>query len=256
MLPLKTLKIWGSSLIFVLRRNLPNGNTRGSLRVVRLPVPKDGDARSIVASCDSGAEITFIVKGEEVTNYFREAGKYVVELSAEETDNYYAPEKVTVYVTINRPALSIEANGIDVTLTTENGFDPNLTVEMEKLPVDYMDMLAELTSKQKIVRAFTLTSIDESGVMEEVIGKTTIRIKVPTALAEQSEVQVMVRENGTYNIINVDNVDGYVTLEVEALSSFAFIMEENTNYLLLILVGVGALIILGSVMVFLFRKRA
>ena len=217
---------------------------------------EDGDARSIVASCDSGAEITFIVKGEEVTNYFREAGKYVVELSAEETDNYYAPEKVTVYVTINRPTLSIEANGIDVTLTTENGFDPNLTVEMEKLPVDYMDMVAELTSKQKIVRAFTLTSIDESGVMEEVIGKTTIRIKVPTALAEQSEVQVMVRENGTYNIINVDNVDGYVTLEVEALSSFAFIMEENTNYLLLILVGVGALIILGSVMVFLFRKRA
>ena len=217
---------------------------------------EDGDARSIVASCDSGAEITFIVKGEEVTNYFREAGKYVVELSAEETDNYYAPEKVTVYVTINRPVLSAEANGIDVTLTTENGFDPNLTVEMEKLPVDYMDMVAELTSKQKIVRAFTLTSIDESGIMEEVSGKTTVRIKVPTALAEQSEVQVMVRENGTYNIINVDNVDGYVTLEVEALSSFAFIMEETTNYLLLILVGVGALIILGSVMVFLFRKRA
>lgn len=217
---------------------------------------EDGDARSIVASCDSGAEITFIVKGEEVTNYFRDAGKYVVELSAEETDNYYAPEKVTVYVTINRPTLSAEANGIDVTLTTENGFDPNLTIEMEKLPVDYMDMLAELTSKQKIVRAFSFTSIDESGVMEEVVGKTTVRIKVPTALAEQSEVQVMVRENGAYSIINVDNVDGYVTLEVEALSSFAFIMEENTNYLLLILVGVGALIILSSVMVFLFRKRA
>ena len=91
--------------------------------------------------------------------------------------------------------------------------------------------------------------------LEEVSGKATIRVKVPTALAEQSEIQIMLRENGNYNIINVENVDGYVTLEVEALSSFAFIMEETTNYLVLALIGVGALIMLASLMVFLFRKR-
>ena len=217
---------------------------------------EDGDARSIQAECSSGAEIIFTVKGEEVSNYFREAGKYTVELTAPETDNYYAPEEVIVYITINRPVLKTEANGIDVTLTTENGFDPNLSIEMEKLPTDYMDMIAELTSKQKIVRAFTLTSINEDTLIEEVEGKTTVTIKVPTMLSEQETVQVLVREDGEYDIIEVEVLDGYVTLEVDSLSSFAFITEENTNYLLLILIGVAALIMLGSVMVFLFRKRA
>lgn len=217
---------------------------------------EDGDARSIQAECSSGAEIIFTVKGEEVSNYFREAGKYTVELTAPETDNYYAPEEVIVYITINRPVLKTEANGIDVTLTNENGFDPNLSIEMEKLPTDYMDMIAELTSKQKIVRAFTLTSINEDTLIEEVEGKTTVTIKVPTMLSEQETVQVLVREDGEYDIIEVEVLDGYVTLEVDSLSSFAFITEENTNYLLLILIGVAALIMLGSVMVFLFRKRA
>ena len=217
---------------------------------------EDGDARSIQAECSSGAEIIFTVKGEEVSNYFREAGKYTVELTAPETDNYYAPEEVIVYITINRPVLKTEANGIDVTLTNENGFDPNLSIEMEKLPTDYMDMIAELTSKQKIVRAFTLTSINEDTLIEEVEGKTTVTIKVPTMLSEQETVQVLVREDGEYDIIEVEVLDGYVTLEVDSLSSFAFITEENTNYLLLILIGVASLIMLGSVMVFLFRKRA
>ncbi|MBQ8178347.1 MAG: hypothetical protein IJ033_04055, partial [Clostridia bacterium] len=217
---------------------------------------EDGDARSIVAECSSGAEIIFTVKGEEVTNYFRHAGKYTVELTAPETDNYYAPETVYVYITINRPVLKTESSGIDVTLTTESGFDPNLSIEMEKLPTDYMDMVAELTSKQKIVRAFTLTSINESGLIDEVEGKTTVTIKVPTMLSEEKVVQVLVREDGVYNVVDVEVIDGYVTLEVDSLSSFAFITEENNNYLVLILIGVAALIMLGSVMVFLFRKRA
>ncbi len=216
---------------------------------------EDGDARSITAVCSSGAEIIFKVKGEEVSNAFRDAGKYTVELTALETDEYYAPDAVYVYITINRPVLKAESSGIDVTLTTENGFNPSLSVEMDKLPTDYMDMIAELTSKQKIVRAFTLTSIDESGVIDEVTGKTTVTIKVPTMLSEENVVQVLVREDGVYNVVDVEVIDGYVTLEVDSLSSFAFITEEDNNYLMLILIGVAALIMLGSVMVFLFRKR-
>ncbi len=215
----------------------------------------DGTGRKIVASCDSGAEIVYSIGKDEVNNLFREAGKYVVTLTAPETDSYYAPEPVTVYVTINRPSISTEEGGIDITLESSDGFDPTLTVEMTKLPSDYMDIIAELTNKQKIVRAFTLKTKDDASSYEHVDGKTTVTIKVPTALKQEPFVKVMVREDGVYNLEEIEVIDGYVTFEVDDLSSFAFITEEDNNYLFLIIIGVAALIMLGSMMVFLLKKR-
>ncbi len=215
----------------------------------------DGTGRKIVASCDSGAEIVYSIGKDEVNNLFREAGKYVVTLTAPETDSYYAPEPVTVYVTINRPSISTEEGGIDITLESSDGFDPTLTVEMTKLPSDYMDIIAELTNKQKIVRAFTLKTKDDASSYEHVDGKTTVTIKVPTALRQEPFVKVMVREDGVYNLEEIEVIDGYVTFEVDDLSSFAFITEEDNNYLFLIIIGVAALIMLGSMMVFLLKKR-
>ncbi len=217
---------------------------------------ENGVGRSITATCSSGAKITFTIDREEVHNFFTDAGKYVVVLTAPETDSYYAPDPVTVYITINRPFIQSEANGIDIKLETENGFDPSLSIEMNRLPQDFEDIQAELKSNQKIVRAFTLTTTSDQASTEVVPGKTTVTIKVPNALKDEEAVQVMVQEDGVYNLVEVDVIDGYVTLEVDSLSSFAFIQEESNNYLLLIIIGVAALIVLGSVMVFLFRKRA
>ena len=216
---------------------------------------EDGEARMISATCSSGAEITYAIDFETVHNFFKNAGKYVVVLNAPETESYYAPDPVTVYITINRPFIKSEANGIDIKLETENGFDPNMSIEMNKLPSDFEDIQAELKSNQKIVRAFTLTTTGDQDSTEMVPGKTTITIRVPSTLQEEKAVQVMVQEDGVYNLIEVDVVDGYVTLEVDSLSSFAFIQEESNNYLLIIIAGVAVLIMLGSVMVFLFRKR-
>ncbi len=230
-------------------------NSHITVETAYISFVEDGKGRKIVASCDSGAEIIYSIGKDEVNNLFREAGKYVVTLTAPETDSYYAPEPVNVYITINRPSLSTEESGIDITLESSNGFDPTLTVEMTKLPSDYMDILAELTNKQKIVRAFTLTTQDDSSIYEKVDGKTTVTIKVPTALKQEPFVQVMVRENGVYNLEEIEVIDGYVTFEVDDLSSFAFITEEDNNYLFLILIGVAALIMVGSMMVFLLRKR-
>ena len=217
---------------------------------------EDGIAREISATCSSGAEITYTIDLEEVHNFFKNAGKYVVVLSAPETENYYAPDSVTVYITINRPFIQSEANGIDIKLESADGFDPTMSVSMSRLPADFEDIQAELKSNQKIVRAFTLTATSDQSSTEVVPGKTTVTIKVPNALQEEKSVKVMVQEDGAYNLVDVDVIDGYVTIEVDSLSSFAFIAEESNNYLLLIIIGVAALIMLGSVMVFLFRKRA
>ena len=48
--PLSTFNICGYSLIFVFRKKRPKGNTRGSFRVVRLPVPILGEFFSMVAN--------------------------------------------------------------------------------------------------------------------------------------------------------------------------------------------------------------
>ncbi len=216
---------------------------------------EDGITRSIKAECDSGAEIVYSINDKEISNLFREAGKYEVELTASETDTFYAPEPVTVYVTVFRPSIQTEANGIDITIESSEGFDPTLTVEMTKLPSDYKEIQEELSNRQKIVRAFTLTTLDDSSFYEKVDGKTTVTIKVPVALKEESVVKIMLREDGVYDLHEIEVIDGYVTFEVDNLSSFAFITEEDNNYLFLILIGVAALIMLGSVMVFVLRKR-
>ena len=216
---------------------------------------EDGNFRSIDASCTSGADISFSIDFEEVRNAFKNAGKYVVVLNSIETETHYAPDPVTVYITINRPFIQSEANGIDIKLESENGFDPNMTVDMSKLPADFPEIQAELKSNQKIVRAFTLTTSGDQST-ESVPGKTTVTIKVPSSLQEETVVKVMVQEDGVYNMVELDVVDGYVTLEADSLSSFAFIAEETNNYFLLIIIGAAVLIVLGSVMVFLFRKRA
>ncbi len=48
--PMRTLRIWGSSLIFVFRKNLPMGNTRGSFGMVMDRVPIFGLFLTIVTN--------------------------------------------------------------------------------------------------------------------------------------------------------------------------------------------------------------
>ncbi len=214
-----------------------------------------GEAFSIAATLNSGAEIVYTWElGGTIyhDNAFVEVGRYVVTLSAGETEDYYAPENVTVNLTIKREALVAEESGIEIVVDSEGGFNPEVELEVEKMDQNDKDLNEVISGNETIVRAFNITTSDESS--DET---TTITVRVPEALKDLETVKVLVKQDGVYSVrmLNVDN--GYVTIEsAESVSAFAFVKEEaSVNYLMIILIGGAALIIIVSTVMFMLKKR-
>ena len=214
-----------------------------------------GEAFSIAATLNSGAEIVYTWEfGGTIyhDNAFVEVGRYVVTLSAGETEDYYAPENVTVNLTIKRETLITEESGIEIVVDSESGFNPEVELEVEKMDQNDKDLNEVISGNETIVRAFNITTSDESS--DET---TTITVRVPEALKDLETVKVLVKQDGVYSVrmLNVDN--GYVTIEsAESVSAFAFVKEEaSVNYLMIILIGGAALIIIVSTVMFMLKKR-
>lgn len=214
-----------------------------------------GEAFSIAATLNSGAEIVYTWEfGGTIyhDNAFVEVGRYVVTLSAGETEDYYAPENVTVNLTIKRETLVTEESGIEIVVDSESGFNPEVELEVEKMDQNDKDLNEVISGNESIVRAFNITTSDESS--DET---TTITVRVPEALKDLETVKVLVKQDGVYSVrmLNVDN--GYVTIEsAESVSAFAFVKEEaSVNYLMIILIGGAALIIIVGTVMFMLKKR-
>lgn len=214
-----------------------------------------GEAFSIAATLNSGAEIVYTWEfGGTIyhDNAFVEVGRYVVTLSAGETEDYYAPENVTVNLTIKRETLITEESGIEIVVDSESGFNPEVELEVEKMDQNDKDLNEVISGNETIVRAFNITTSDESS--DET---TTITVRVPEALKDLETVKVLVKQDGVYSVrmLNVDN--GYVTIEsAESVSAFAFVKEEaSVNYLMIILIGGAALIIIVGTVMFMLKKR-
>ena len=219
----------------------------------------DGTAYVIDATCSSGAPvtITYEVNGEiSHVNSFSEVGKYVITLSAEETDTHYAPASAAVEITILRDVLLAEEGGIDIRVDNEEGFDPDVSVEMEKLPQNDPGINSVISSSESVVRAYNVQMVDGNGEITSSVNNPSISVKVPSALRENDVVKVIVKENGNYSVRLLEVKEGYVTIDNAAdVTTIAFISEADNDYLIYIIIGVAALIIILSTIVFLFRKR-
>lgn len=219
-----------------------------------------GESYSIKASVNSEAPVTYsyVYNGETSTvNAFTEVGRYVVTLSAAETEFYYAPESVTVYLTINKEVLIADESGIDVIVNNDNGFAPEIELDLEKMAQDDKELNEVLSSNESVVRAFNISAVSESG--EATLGDApSITVKVPEALKDLDTVKVLIKEDGAYSVrlLNVSD-DGYVTIEgVANISAFAFVKEESSDgWLLLLLIGAAVLIVVVSATVFVLKKR-
>ncbi len=231
-----------------------------SVESTQIELVYSGESYSITATVNSEAPVSYsyVYNGETHTaNSFTEIGRYVVTLTAPETDFYYAPESVTVYLTINKEVLTADNSGIDVIVNNDNGFAPEIELDLEKMDQDDKELNEVLSSNESVVRAFNISAVSESG--ETTLGEApSITVKVPEALKDMETVKVLIKENGAYSVrlLNVSD-DGYVTIEgVTNISAFAFVKEESSDgWLLLLLIGAAVLIVVVSATVFVLRKR-
>lgn len=231
-----------------------------SVESTQIELVYSGESYSITATVNSEAPVSYsyVYNGETHTaNSFTEIGRYVVTLTAPETDFYYAPEPVIVYLTINKEVLTADNSGIDVIVNNDNGFAPEIELDLEKMDQDDKELNEVLSSNESVVRAFNISAVSESG--EATLGEApSITVKVPEALKDMETVKVLIKENGAYSVrlLNVSD-DGYVTIEgVTNISAFAFVKEESSDgWLLLLLIGAAVLIVVVSATVFVLRKR-
>ena len=231
-----------------------------SVESTQIELVYSGESYSITATVNSEAPVSYsyVYNGETHTaNSFTEIGRYVVTLTAPETDFYYAPEPVIVYLTINKEVLTADNSGIDVIINNDSGFAPEIELDLEKMDQDDKELNEVLSSNESVVRAFNISAVSESG--EATLGEApSITVKVPEALKDLETVKVLIKENGAYSVrlLNVGD-DGYVTIEgVTNISAFAFVKEESSDgWLLLLLIGAAVLIVVVSATVFVLRKR-
>lgn len=219
-----------------------------------------GESYSVAATATSGAEITcsYTFNGENFTgNSFTDIGRYVLTLSAPETDFYYAPVPLTVYLTINKNVLVADNSGINVIVNSDSGFAPDMELNLEKMPQDDKELNSVLASNETVVRAFIIEVVASEG--GGTLGsEPSVYVKVPDALKDQQQVKVVVKDNGVYSvrILEIDE-NGYVTIsETTEITSFAFVKEESTeNWLIILLAGAALLIVVVSATVFMLKKR-
>ena len=219
-----------------------------------------GESYSVAATATSGAEITcsYTFNGENFTgNSFTDIGRYVLTLSAPETDFYYAPVPLTVYLTINKNVLVADNSGINVIVNSDSGFAPDMELNLEKMPQDDKELNSVLASNETVVRAFSIEVVTSEG--GGMLGsEPSVYVKVPDALKDQQQVKVVVKDNGVYSvrILEIDE-NGYVTIsETTEITSFAFVKEESTeNWLIILLAGAALLIVVVSATVFMLKKR-
>jgi hypothetical protein len=161
-----------------------------------------------------------------------------------------------VTVSIYKDKLQSEANGIDATMVTDDGFEPELILSLEKADTNSKEIQDHLTRYQDVIRSFNLTVINASDQSVVEKGISSIRIKVPSAVESNETVQVLVAQNGVYSSYELTVEEGgYVTITGDNITSISFLSETNSNVFLYAIIGIIALIVVIGFGAFLFRKR-
>ena len=147
------------------------------------------------------------------------------------------------------PELDLVEEGDQITHTIE------LNKEIDK--EEYLDVFhvdPNYLENEETWKKIKMAILGEDESSDET---TTITVRVPEALKDLETVKVLVKQDGVYSVrmLNVDN--GYVTIEsAESVSAFAFVKEEaSVNYLMIILIGGAALIIIVGTVMFMLKKR-
>ncbi|HHX49044.1 MAG TPA: hypothetical protein GX709_01430 [Clostridiales bacterium] len=218
----------------------------------------DGKPISIAATSSSSQPIEVYIGDEKVENNFIEPGNYYLTLKSLGTDEYNAPAPLDITLTILKDTLTVENLGIDIVLQSEEGYDPDYIVELERNEKDEPIISSALTRSQKLIRSYKIVVVDSQSNEKITTGTSTLKIKVPEALSGNDTAKIIVFDDNTnnysYKTAIIDN-SGYITVDITNASSIAFVQESSSNILIYIIIGIVSLIIVVTVMIFALRKR-
>ena len=224
-----------------------------------------GEPFAIDVTINSTAPLVFYINGEYAANNFVAPGHYVVTISASADDTYREPLAVTVIFNILAPEIKHEADGAEISVSTETGFYPEDSFEIIREQGRENSTIAEMISGEyTIVDGYVLNVSTEGGtvtlgeyVRNNAAGEDlVVRIKVPEEYANSATVECVIIRSGEANIETVEVKDGYIEIAAEDVEAVAFIAERETLIAVIIVIAVFAIAMLLLGCFYVFRKKA
>lgn len=236
--------------------------------VITAVTPEDflytGEPFAIDVTINSTAPLVFYVNGEYAANNFVEPGHYVVTISASADDTYREPLNVTVIFNILAPEIKHEADGAEITVSTETGFYPEDSFEIIREQGRENSTIAEMISGEyTIVDGYVLNVSTAGGTVTlgEYIRNNAgedlvVRIKVPEEYANSATVECVIIRSGEASMETVDVKDGYIEIAAKDVEAVAFIAERETLIAVIIIAAAFAIAMLLLGCFYVFRNKA
>ena len=237
--------------------------------IITAVTPEDflytGKPFALDVSIDSTAPLVFYVNGEYSVNSFVEPGHYVVTISASADDTYREPLAVTVIFNILAPEIKHEADGAEISVSTETGFYPDDSFEIIREQGRENSTIAEMISGEyTIVDGYVLNVNTEGGtvtlgeyIRNNAAGEDlVVRIKVPEEYANSATVECVIIRSGEASMETVDVKDGYIEIAATDVEAVAFIAERETLLAVIIIAAAFAIAMLLLGCFYVFRNKA
>ena len=219
-----------------------------------------GNAFVIPVTVTSGAPIEFYVDGSLTENSFVTPGVYEVTMTSQATEEFAAPNPITVTVIICDTVLKEDTKDFTVIIESANGFDPETNLVLEAITSSSetgTEIRGIIGSHERVKSGYNI-SIDGIDVLDE---DATLTIKVDEKLIDENgKVKVVIKAAGEYHIAELEVIDGTIHLENAAdVESIGFIEVYTGGYVKIVLIILAlAIIFLIIVPAFLFpisRKK-
>ena len=237
--------------------------------VITAVTPEDflytGEPFALDISIDSTAPLVFYVNGEYAVNSFVEPGHYVVTISASADDTYREPLNVTVIFNILAPEIKHEADGAEITVSTETGFYPEDSFEIIREQGRENSTIAEMISGEYTIVDGYVLNVNTAGgtvtlgeyIRNNAAGEDlVVRIKVPEEYANSATVECVIIRSGEASMETVDVKDGYIEIAAKDVEAVAFIAERETLIAVIIIAAAFAIAMLLLGCFYVFRNKA
>ncbi len=224
-----------------------------------------GEPFAIDVTINSTAPLVFYINGEYAANRFVEPGHYVVTISASADDTYREPLNVTVIFNILAPEIKHEADGAEISVSTDTGFYPEDSFEIIREQGRENSTIAEMISGEyTIVDGYVLNVSTAGGtvtlgeyIRNNAAGEDlVVRIKVPEEYANSATVECVIVRSGEANMETVEVKDGYIEIAAKDVEAVAFIAERETLIAVIIVIAVFAIAMLLLGCFYVFRNKA
>ena len=237
--------------------------------IITAVTPEDflytGKPFAIDVSIDSTAPLVFYVNGEYSVNSFVEPGHYVVTISASADDTYREPLAVTVIFNILAPEIKHEADGAEITVSTETGFYPEDSFEIIREQGRENSTIAEMISGEYTIVDGYVLNVNTAGgtvtlgeyIRNNAAGEDlVVRIKVPEEYANSATVECVIIRSGEASMETIEVKEGYIEIAATDVEAVAFIAERETLLAVIIVIAAFAIAMLLLGCFYVFRNKA